>query len=366
MDIHRRGFLGGASAAAAAAMMHGAAPASAAVQRLSAGGRWSQSFRPPLGLGLGGVPLAGGFKPTSNADAQAALEAAWDAGVRYFDTSPQYAFGRSERRMGQFLSEKPRGDYILSTKVGRIFEAVTPKNTPVWPSPPPFKARYDFSAAGVRRSIEDSLQRLGVDRIDMVFIHDLSPDNADMGERWTEYFEQARVGAMPELIRMREEGLIRGWGLGVNRIDPLLQTLKVSDPDIFLSATQYSLIRHRESLQRLQPACLERGVPLIIGSPLNVGFLSGADRIDYLGTITPDLEARRRRIAAIARAHGTDMRTTALRFASAPKSVAAVLVGARNGRQMAEDAASMRAKLPADLWAELKAGRLIPADAPTP
>ncbi|EPX63325.1 L-fucose dehydrogenase [Cystobacter fuscus DSM 2262] len=323
-------------------------------------------YRPRHRFGLGGVPLAGAFKPTPNADAQGALAAAWAGGVRYFDTSPWYGIGRSERRMGQFLSEQKRDEYILSTKVGRLLKAGNPPDSKVWPEPPPFHRVYDYTADGVRRSIEDSLQRLGVERIDMVFIHDLSPDNRDMGERWTEYFDIALKGAMPELIRMREEGLIKAWGLGVNAIEPALRILKESDPDIFLSATQYTLVRHEDSLNRLQPACAERGVSIVVGSPLNVGFLAGVERIDYLGTITDDLRNRRARLDAIARRHGIDLRTAALQFASAPQTVSAVLVGARTARQIQEDIASMQVKIPADFWAELKKEKLIAEHAPVP
>lgn len=363
---NRRQFLAGLAAAATvmaspAPRAHAATPAPLAPRAASTG-----RYRPPSRLGLGGVPLAGAFKPTSNADAQGALAAAWEGGVRYFDTSPWYGIGRSERRMGQFLSEQPRDAYVLSTKVGRLLKPGNPPDSKVWPDPPPFHREYDFSAAGVRRSIEDSLQRLGVERIDMVFIHDLSPDNRDMGERWTDYFEQARRGAMPELVRMREEGLINAWGLGVNSIAPALRTLEVSDPDIFLSATQYSLVRHEESLLRLQPACAERGVSLVLGSPLNVGFLCGVERIDYLGTITDELRAKRARMEALCRAHGTDLRTAALQFAAAPTVVSSVLVGARNATQMREDIASMSARLPSALWADLKREGLIHADAPVP
>ncbi|MFP2956339.1 aldo/keto reductase [Myxococcus sp. 1LA] len=372
----RRQFLSAVAAGAAAMVASpllsgcaahvGRAPASPAALPLNSSESTGRHYRPRYRFGLGGVPLAGAFKPTSSADAEGALEAAWAGGVRYFDTSPWYGIGRSERRMGHFLSEQKRDDYVLSTKVGRLLLPGNPPDSKVWPSPPPFHRVYDFSADGVRRSIEDSLQRLGVDRIDMVFIHDLSPDNRDMGERWTEYFELARKGAMPELIRMREEGLIKGWGLGVNAIEPALRTLEVSDPDLFLSATQYTLLRHHDSLTRLQPACAARGVSLIIGSPLNVGFLCGVERMDYLAPITDDLRERRARLQRIARAHGVDLRTAALQFSGAPDVVAAVLVGARNAVQMREDIASWGEKIPSDFWAELKREQLIPEQAPVP
>lgn len=371
--VDRRQFLSriaaGAAATALSPLMATAATPVGAALPATAGPRRSgdsSRYRPPSPLGLGGVPLAGAFKATSNADAQGALQAAWDGGVRYFDTSPWYGIGRSERRMGTFLADQPREEYVLSTKVGRLIRPGNPPESKVWPDPPPFHREYDFSASGVRRSIEDSMARMGVDRFDMVFIHDLSPDNRDLGADWLEHFEKARRGAMPELVRMREEGIIKAWGLGVNAIEPILRTLDASDPDIFLSATQYTLVRHEQSLRTLQPACAARGVSLIVGSPLNVGFLSGAERIDYLGTITDDLRQRRTTLDRIARAHGTDLRTAALQFAAAPEVVASVLVGARNGQQMREDIASMTARIPADFWAELKREKLLPEDAPVP
>lgn len=324
------------------------------------------AFKPPFGLALGGVPLASGFKVTPLEDGIDAVRTAWQQGVRYFDTSPWYGQGRSERRMGAFLAEQNRDEFFLSTKIGRLLKPGNPPQSKVWPKPAPFHREYDFSAAGVRRSIEDSMQRLGVDRIDFVFIHDLSPDNGDMGRAWLDYFKQAERGAMPELIRMREEGIIKGWGMGVNTIAPILKTLEVSDADLFLSATQYTLIRHQDSLAQLQPALRKHGKQMVVGSPLNCGFLSGAERLDYGGTITPELRDKRQNLSAVARKYGTDLRTVALQFAGAPDVVASVIVGARNGQQMAEDVASMQQPLPAELWQELKAKSLIAAAAPVP
>jgi D-threo-aldose 1-dehydrogenase len=153
---------------------------------------------------------------------------------------------------------------------------------------------YDYSAPGVRRSIEDSLQRLGIESIDIVFVHDLSPDNTSLDGGWERHFEIARKGAFPELTRMRQEGLIKGWGLGVNRPEPILATLDVADPDIFLLASQYSLIDHQYALDHVFPAVRARNVSLVIGSALNAGFLSGSDRYNYGPEIPAGYEEKRR------------------------------------------------------------------------
>ncbi|MFB8831819.1 aldo/keto reductase [Azotobacter sp. CWF10] len=155
--------------------------------------RW-RTLPSPIRLGLGGVAIGNGFAPSSDQQSEQTLEAAWAAGVRYFDTSPWYGLGLSERRFGHFLHNRAPDEYVLSTKVGRVLSATrTPPKT-MWHAPSPFAYRYDYSADGVRRSVEDSLQRLGVSQLDIVFVHDLAPSNGDIGERWPEYFEQAAKG----------------------------------------------------------------------------------------------------------------------------------------------------------------------------
>jgi D-threo-aldose 1-dehydrogenase len=323
-------------------------------------------YRPSQNFGLGGVAIGNAFRPTTDEQAQEALEGAWEAGVRYFDTSPFYGFGLSEQRFGYFLHNKKREDYMLSSKVGRLFKPS--KNVPktMWKDPSPFSFEYDYSASGVRRSIEDSLNRMGIQSLDIVFIHDLSPDNDDMGENWTEYFEIARKGAMPELTRMREEGLIKGWGMGVNRIDPILRTLEVADADIFLSATRYSLIEHEDALNRLFPACEEKGVSIVSGAPLNSGFLAGIDRYNYSEDIPQEFMEKRERLNQIAQNHGTDLRTAALQFCAAPAVVSAVIPGTRYGSQAKENVESMKVEIPMAFWEELKHEQLIAENAPVP
>ena len=323
-------------------------------------------FRPLQRFGLGGVAIGNAFRPTTDEQAQEALEGAWAAGVRYFDTSPWYGLGLSERRFGHFLHNKKREEYVLSTKVGRLLKPTQNIPKTMWQAPAPFKYEYDYSAAGIRRSVEDSLQRLGIESLNIVFIHDLSPDNGDMKDKWTEYFKTAQNGAMPELTRMREEGLIKGWGLGVNTIEPILKTLEVADPDIFLSATQYSLMKHEDALNRLFPACEKKGVSIVVGAPLNAGFLAGADRYDYGDEIPAGFKEKRERISKIAQKHGTDLWTAALQFSAAPAVVSAVIPGTRSPVQAKENVEAMKVNIPAAFWAELKKEKLIAANAPEP
>ena len=323
-------------------------------------------FRPKQSFGLGGVAIGNAFRPTTDEQAQQAMQAAWDAGVRYFDTSPWYGLGLSERRFGQFLHNQHRDDYVLSTKVGRILKAAKEVPKTMWVNPSPFDYSYDYSAEGTRRSIEDSLQRLGIDSIDIVFIHDLSPDNGDMKEQWKEYFKIAEKGAMPELTKMREEGLIKAWGLGVNTIDPILKTLEVADADIFLSATRYSLIDHEEALNRLFPACQSHGVSIVSGAPLNSGFLAGIDRYNYSQNIPPAFLDKRQAIDQIASRHGVDVRTAALQFCAAPDVVSAVIPGTRYPEQAKENVASMKTKIPQEFWEEMKTEGIIAPHAPLP
>lgn len=325
-----------------------------------------ERFRPNQSFGLGGVAIGNAFRPTTDQQAQETMQAAWDAGVRYFDTSPWYGLGLSERRFGHFLHNQKREDYVLSTKIGRLLKASKEVPDSMWVDPSPFSYGYDYTAEGTRRSVEDSLQRLGIESIDIVFIHDLSPDNADMKDDWKDYFKIAEKGAMPELTKMREEGLIKAWGFGVNTIDPILKALQVADPDVFLSATRYSLIDHEEALNRLFPACQERGVSIISGAPLNSGFLAGIDRYNYSTDIPPVFLEKRQKISQVASRHGVDVKTAALQFCAAPEVVSAVIPGTRYPGQAKENVASMKTKIPNIFWEELKKENLIATHAATP
>jgi D-threo-aldose 1-dehydrogenase len=326
----------------------------------------TKHWRPPVRLGLGGVALGNGFHPVSEAQAHDTLHAAWDAGIRYYDTSPFYGFGLSERRFGHYLHTQKRSDYTLSTKVGRIFTAGKPPPHPLWKEPSPFTYRYDYTADGVKRSIEDSLQRLGIDHIDIVLVHDLSPDNDEELGGWKKAFAIAAQGAFPALTKLREEGVIKAWGLGVNRIEPILEAMKVADPDLHLLATQYSLSNHDRTIRELFPELEQRGVSIVVGAPYEAGFLSGKNRYDYGDSVPEDKAKQRDRMAALAKEHNVDLRTAALQFAAAPKAVAAVIPGARSPEQVRANAASMTAKIPGAFWQALQRDKLIAESAPIP
>jgi D-threo-aldose 1-dehydrogenase len=320
---------------------------------------------------MGGVPLGNEFQLITEKVAYDTLEAAWDAGVRYYDTSPWYGLGLCERRFGSLLHTKPRSGYTLSSKVGKLLKA-SPRNNardyfPFTPSPN--NLVYDYTADGVRRSIEDSLQRLGVDALDMVFVHDLSPDNSWLPSPWEEQFEIATKGAFPALTRMREEGSIKAWGLGVNSPEPILKALEVADPDICLLARQYSLIDHKDALDRVFPAARAKGVSFVVGSSLNAGFISGSPRYNYGKDnyrIPPAVIEKRAKLREVADRHGVELRTAAMQFSAAPDVASALVVGAASAAQIIADYSAMQATIPAEFWDELKARALIEEGAPTP
>ncbi|MDN3549187.1 aldo/keto reductase [Mucilaginibacter aquaedulcis] len=326
-------------------------------------------YRPLTRLGLGGVAIGNGFQVNDDLASYQTMEAAWNAGIRYFDTSPSYGMGISEHRMGLFLSNKPKQEYTLSSKVGRILHPQENFNSrkSIWKGNHNFGYRYDYTASGTRRSIEDSLQRMGISSVDIVFIHDISPENADMKENWTEYFNTAQHGAMPELSKMREEGIIKAWGIGVNSIKPILKTLEVADPDILLSATQYSLIHHDEELNLVFPRCEERGISVVVGAPLNAGFLAGKERFDY-GTVYPEgVFKKLSGIQNIAERHEVSLLSAALQFCAAPEVVSAVIPGAHLPEQVSEIVNSINNyTIPDSFWEELKMEGLIAENAPAP
>jgi D-threo-aldose 1-dehydrogenase len=328
-------------------------------------------YKPPIKFGMGGVPLGNEFAVVTDKEAEAAIEAAWSAGIRYYDMAPWYGLGLAERRYGSFLHGKNRNEFVISSKVGKLLRASkTAKNKQYFPfSPSPNDVIFDYTASGTRRSIEDSLQRLGIDSLDIVFVHDVSPDNKFLPTSWEEQFEIARKGAFPELTRMREDGLIKGWGVGVNTPEPIMRLLEVSDPDVCLLASQYSLIEHKNALNQVFPAARAQNVSFVIGSALNAGFISGSPRYNYgqeSYKIPPGLIEKRRKLREVASNHGVDLRTAALQFSAAPDMAAALVVGAGSEQQILADYTSMQTRIPAEFWTELKAQNLIEQNAPIP
>jgi len=379
----RRDFLNlavkGSAITAAAALL----PGSASAQGNTSDGRSMNNmengtssgsnnhYKLPFKFGLGGVPLGNEFAMVTDKDAYAILEAAWSAGIRYYDVSPWYGLGLAERRYGNFLHNKKRSEYVISSKVGKLLKAsTTAKNRELFPfSPSPNDVIFDYTSSGVRRSIEDSLQRLGIDSLDIVFVHDISSDNKLLPSSWQEQFDIAAKGAFPELTRMREEGLIKGWGIGVNTPEPILRVFREADPDVCLMASQYSLIDHKNALNQLFPAVRRKNASLVVGSSLNAGFISGSPRYNYgkeSYKIPTEFLEKRTKLRQVAANHGVDLRTAALQFSASPDVAAALVVGASSEQQILADYTSMQTRIPSEFWAELKAQQLIQQNAPTP
>lgn len=326
----------------------------------------------PGQLGFGTAPLGNMFRAIPEDEAQATVEAAWNAGVRYFDTAPFYGSGLSEIRLGQSLSQYHRDDFVLSTKVGRVILDEVEESardlgekSGVFEHGRPNKMLNDYSADATLRSIEDSLNRLQTDRLDIVWIHDIAQDF--YGDQWLEYFNQARTGAFKVLTRLREEGVIKAWGLGVNRVEPCELTLDMSEaqPDGFLLAGRYTLLDHERALQRLMDAALAQNVEIVVGGPYSSGVLAGGAHFEYQQA-SPAIISQVEQIKTITQAFGVSVKAAALQFSLAHPAVAAVIPGASRPGRIAEDVAALSEKNPTAFWQALRDARLISDRAPLP
>lgn len=327
----------------------------------------------PTRLGFGTAPLGNMFRAVPAEEVQATVDAAWNNGVRYFDTAPFYGAGLSETRLGAALANRPRDEYVLSTKVGRIIldELEDPAARELGEKSGLFehgnrnRIVNDYSADATLRSIEDSLKRLGTDRLDIVWIHDIAQDF--YGDQWLTQFEIARTGAFRVLTRLREEGVIKAWGLGVNRVEPIELTLDLDEPrpDGFLLAGRYSLLDHERALQRVMPQAVEQGVGIVVGGPYSSGVTAGGEHFEYQKA-SPAVLAKLERIRAVARAHGVDVKAAALQFALAHPAVVAAIPGSTRPLHANEDHAALSAAIPAAFWNDLRAQGLISAVAPVP
>lgn len=327
----------------------------------------SGRYRPKHRIGLGGAIGLGDMRRIlTEQEALELLETAWQEGIRFYDTSPWYGLGLSERRLAMLLPTKEFGTFEASSKIGRLMVPEPGYDQEGWGGVNHFNYKYDYSASGTRRSVEDSLQRMGVPSLDMVFIHDLSPDNVDMGENWREYFQTALEGAMPELTRMREEGLIKGWGMGVNTIPPARAAIEQSDPDVILLATQYSLLKHDDALNQLFPLAEQRDVSFVLGAPLNSGYLAGNDYYNYSKEAPEHIREKRERYRKLAQEYDVDLRTAALHFCNAPDVVSAILPGASKPEHIRQNMASLSASVPSEFWQAAKQQGLMEEDAPVP
>lgn len=321
------------------------------------------------GLGLGTAPLGGLYSDLSDEEAHATIAAAWDVGVRYFDTAPLYGYTKAEHRLGDALRRYPRGEYVLSTKVGRRF---VPRTTPCdpndsWQNPLPFEAIYDYTHDGILRSFEDSQQRLGIVDIDILLVHDIG--RVTHGDQNPHYWRQlTEGGGFRALDDLRSSGAIKAVGLGVNEGAVILETMAEFDIDCALLAGRYTLLE-QTTLDDLLPACEQRGVSILLGGAFNSGILArgvqGDLKFNY-GEAPREVVERVARLEAVCKVYGVPLAAAALQFPYAHPAVASVLTGARSANELRENAASFQQPIPADLWSALRDEGLLDRRAPAP
>jgi D-threo-aldose 1-dehydrogenase len=320
-------------------------------------------------LGFGAAPLGNLFRAISEDDAQATLQRAWDAGVRYFDTAPLYGLGLSETRINRFLRGKPRDAYVISTKIGRMFRATTPDKRDglgKWFDVPSRNEIYDYGYDGVMRSIEFSLERLGIDRVDILYAHDLDIFTHKSPQVLAAYQQTFMQGGYKALIALRDQGVIKAFGAGVNEWEPCRWLLDRGDFDIFLLAGRYTLLEQAALDGFMNPA-LARCVGVVIGGPYNSGVLATGPRpgAHYNYDIAPQWVLERAgALQKTCAAHGVRLVDAAFQFPLRHKAVVSVIPGGQAEAEMASNLAAATATLPDALWADLKAQGLIDEDCP--
>ena len=330
-------------------------------------------FPPAAGgvsLGLGGAPLGNLFAPITDDAARALLSLALKDGCRSFDTAPHYGNGLSEHRFGQVLRDVDRDGFVLSTKVGRLLapDVDAPKEQNGYVGVLPFVQAWDYSAAGVRRSVEDSLQRLGLARLDVAYVHDC--DAATHGTRYPQVLQQVLGETLPELQGLKRAGLVRHIGLGVNDVQVCLDVLRHADLDCLLLAGRYSLIDH-SALSVLLPLCMQRGVRIALGGAFNSGILATGVRGGQAARFNYQPAAREwiERVASIEAAceqFGVPLRAAALQFPLAHPAIEIVMLGAQEAAHWSDGLAMMRHPIPAGFWDALRARALLAPMVPTP
>jgi D-threo-aldose 1-dehydrogenase len=322
-------------------------------------------------LGLGTATLGNLYAPVTDADAAATLNAAFDSGLNLVDTAPFYGHGWSEHRVGEAIRNRQRDDIVLSTKIGRLLHQKDPSkgiDGGVFAAVLPFEPMFDYSYDGVMRSLEDSLQRLGTHRVDVLLIHDV--------DRWTHGSQEAsdrRIkelmdGGYKVLVKLRDAGVVGAIGAGLNEWDTSQKLAEISDLDCFLLAGRYTLLE-QESLKTFLPLCVKRNIGIFLGGPYNTGILatgavSGA-MYNYAPAM-PDILERVRKIETVCQRHKVTLASAALQFPLAHPAVCSVIPGAKTAAEVKRNIATIEAPIPADFWAELKREKLIDEEAPVP
>ena len=327
-------------------------------------------------LGLGGAGLGDLNEVLDEDVAQSVLQAAWDGGIRYFDTSPFYGHGKSEHRIGHFLRQQPRSEFVISTKVGRVFRASRPAaGSNATLSKPtsfvgalPFDFYYDYSYDGIMRSYEDSLQRLSLPSIDLLLIHDLDFWFHKTEALVTAYLTQLATSGWRALEELRDSGAIKGVGAGINEVGMIPRFLDLVDLDFFLVALSYNLL-NQGVLDEELPRCAEAGVGIVGGAIFASGILASGPvegAFYNYAPASPEILEKTRRIEAVCRRHDTPLAAAAMQFPLAHPLVAAIIPGAIRPEQVEKNLQLLRHPIPAQLWTDLKDEGLLAAHAPTP
>lgn len=319
-------------------------------------------------IGFGGAPLGNLFARVAESDARDALAAAYDAGLRYFDTAPLYGHGLSETRMGEALAHRPRDSFVLSTKTGRLLHRVAGNKIDGdgYVEMPPYDAVYDYSYDGTMRSVEQSLERLKIGRIDILYIHDI--DVWTHGAAQPQRYREAIDGAFPALERLRSEGTVGAIGVGVNEWQVTERCARDADFDCFLLAGRYTLLE-QEALSSFLPLCVSRKIGIVIGGAYNSGILAtGAveGAVYNYKPAPPDIMKRVSRIEAVCKRHHVPLAAAALQFPLHHPAVASVIPGARTPGEVQSNLNLLATVIPDALWRDLKTEGLLRDDAPVP
>ncbi|WP_299294893.1 aldo/keto reductase [uncultured Tateyamaria sp.] len=319
-------------------------------------------------FGFGTAPIGNIFREIDEATSDAMIQTAWDRGLRYFDTAPMYGHGLAELRTGQSLRWKDRDDFVLSSKVGR--RLVPAKRSSIdfapWTNAAPFNLEFDYTYDGTMRAFEDSLQRMALERMDICFIHDI--DVFTRGDAQPEVFKQAMDGCWKALESLRDQGVVKAIGVGVNEWEVCHEALKQRDVDCFLLAGRYTLLE-QDSLNAFLPLCEERGAAVVVGGGFNSGILAtgAVEGAKYNYAPAPDdIMAKVRKIEAVCAEYNVPLPAAALQFVVAHPAVPSFLAGTRTVEQLTKNLDWFSHPIPAEFWADLKAKGLLRDDAPTP
>jgi D-threo-aldose 1-dehydrogenase len=323
-------------------------------------------------LGFGTAPLGNLYRPHSSKDAAETFEAAWKAGIRYFDTAPLYGLGLSETRLNNFLYGKKRSDYVVSTKVGRLLEMSTPsKRTGIGKffDTPSRREKFDYSYEGFMRSFEFSFERLGLDHIDILLVHDCDIFTHGSKEASDAHISTVMKSGYKALLKLRDEKVIKAFGAGVNEWQVCQTLAEQGDFDLFLLAGRYTLLEQEQSLNSFLPLCEKRGIGILLGGPYNSGILATGPKKGAFYNYDPapkHILQRVAKIEAVCKANKVKLPQAALRFPLTHPSVVSVLPGAVSPKEVALNVKTMSAKIPKSVWKQLKAEGLLDMRAPTP